>query len=186
MLELKLLYYLFLMHLALVIIQVVLYIVSKFWSKASKLEIKIRNYLYWNGFIRFFIEAYLDFALLAMINLRSLKWDTAFTAEMLCNVFAVSVVIAIIILPIVLTVFFLCKKSETWKEKSFKQRYGSFIDGANMNMNDQDQWKVISLPVFFFMRRLLMCIVIVITLDHFFVQVSSLVMLSTLSLILLG
>ena len=111
MLELKFLYYLFLVHVAIVIIQVVLYIVSKFWSKASKLENKLRNYLYWNGLIRFFIEAYLDFALLAMINLRSLKWDTFFTAEMLCNIFAVFVIFAIIILPIVLTVFFLCKKS---------------------------------------------------------------------------
>lgn len=138
LLELKLLSYLFFFNLALVILQPILLLLSKVWSRAATLEQKLRRYLYWNGLIRFFIEVYLDFTLLAFINLRDFEWDSSFSSVTFCNLLAVNVVIAISVLPIALISFFLCKKSAAWKEEKFQERYGSFLDGTNLEMKDSE------------------------------------------------
>ena len=44
----------------------------------SKLHTKISNYLYWNGFHRFYMELFSDLTFLSILNLYTADWNTPF------------------------------------------------------------------------------------------------------------
>ena len=69
------LFYIMLVHIALVIPHCILFLVAKMVSKANRLKSKVANYVYWNGSIRFFMEGYFDFVMFALINFKMINWE---------------------------------------------------------------------------------------------------------------
>lgn len=144
-LELKLLFYMFCIHLFLVIVHAILAIFKRCLpARLQRAEISLRNYLYWNGLIRFFMEAYVDFTLLGLLNIQKLDWNGAFSAVTLCNYFAVITVVALCVCPFILG-FFFCFKYSKWNDEKFLGTYGSYLEGADVERKEK-RWLIGFLP----------------------------------------
>lgn len=74
------LFYIFLGMICLALLQVLLMFLAKAIPKTSCINNKVKRYLYWNGSIRFFMEGYLDFVMMALINVKHLDWESDFTS----------------------------------------------------------------------------------------------------------
>ena len=74
--QLGTLFYLFVGMICLTFLWLLLLLLAKIAPKTSFLSNKVRRFLIWNGSIRFFMEGYLDFALMALINVRYLDWES--------------------------------------------------------------------------------------------------------------
>ena len=107
--ELGTLFYMLLGTLALCFVHLLLIGLAKLCPKTSFLSDKVRYYLYWNGSIRFFMEGYLDFALLALLNVNELDWDQDFWAVRFSNSLAIIVAILTCTLPVFFVFFYACK-----------------------------------------------------------------------------
>ena len=55
-----------------VVLHLLFWLLSKYWHRVQRLESKIARYLYWNGLIRFFMEAYLDFFMFSLLNIKTM------------------------------------------------------------------------------------------------------------------
>ena len=74
------LYYLVIGQMSFAFIHLILYILSKFWTKADKTRDWISKYLYFNGSIRFMMEGYMDIVLFSLMNIEGLEWSDSFWA----------------------------------------------------------------------------------------------------------
>ena len=62
-------FYMMLAWIGIIVIHFLLYLLSKAIARVGKVKSVVADRLYWNGSIRFFIEGYFDFVLLALLNL---------------------------------------------------------------------------------------------------------------------
>lgn len=127
--QLGTLFYVFMGMIGLACFQVLLLFVAKAIPKTSCLNDKVKRYLYWNGSIRFFMEGYLDFALMALINVKHLDWESDFLAVQLCNYFSIFVTVLTCTLPVVMCFLYL-KSMQKWEEDEYQEKYGAFLDGT--------------------------------------------------------
>ena len=65
---------------------------------------KTKDLLYWNGLTRFFMEVYLDIAILAFVNLSHLEWNADLPAVNFSNLMALFVAILVCSIPILVIV----------------------------------------------------------------------------------
>lgn len=87
----------------------------------DKLE-KARTKLFWNFFIRLFIETYLDNAIANLLKLKALCWHP--WTEGLASFFAIIILAALVVLPIV-TFILLLKFKLRLEEKAIEIRFGA-------------------------------------------------------------
>ena len=84
---------------------------SKLCPKVAKITKKLKEFLFWNGTMRFFIESYMDIALFTMLNLKEYEWDTDFSLITTSHVLAIVMMVLITLLPVALLVGFACNMS---------------------------------------------------------------------------
>ena len=70
---------------------------------------KLSPYLFWNGFIRLFMEVFQEIALHSILNLLAIDWDSPFEAVKYSNVLALIFTGLVVFVPPFLTVFYCCK-----------------------------------------------------------------------------
>ena len=81
-------------------------ILSKYCDRVQWLESKVARYLYWNGLIRFFMEAYLDFVMFSFLNVKTMsEQDDRFMIVKASNIFSIIVLTVSLLLPIVMCIF---------------------------------------------------------------------------------
>jgi len=85
-----------------------LFLLGKKWNSFAKGYQKLAKFLFWNGLIRFFIEAYLELSLAVIVNLVHLKWDTESGAELYSSITTVFYSLIVVGLPIFLAFFYGC------------------------------------------------------------------------------
>ena len=68
--------YLFIAHFLLAPFVILLYFCSKKLPKLKQVANKAHSYLFWGGSIRFFMEGYLDFCTLGLMNIKTLDWES--------------------------------------------------------------------------------------------------------------
>ena len=61
----------------------------------SKLHTKISNYLYWDGFHRFYMELFSDLTFLSILNLSTADWNTPFLSVKISNYLSIVTLIII-------------------------------------------------------------------------------------------
>ena len=128
------------------------------------------------------MEVYLDYTLVAMIGFRNSSWDTPFSTVKFCNALSILVIIQMAIIPVLLTVHFVRKKPEVWRDESFQERYGSYLDSTNLSMSERRQWIVLLVPSIFLVRRFLICVAIVYAREYFYAQMILLTQLTLVQL----
>ena len=108
---------------------IIVFLAKKYEPKLSKVSSKLNGYLYWNALIRFFLEAYLDVSICALINLKSFIWISEFSSLTFNNLMAVLFITILLLLPPFLLIFAACKHQH-WQSEEYQKRYGSLIEGA--------------------------------------------------------
>ena len=98
-------------HILLIVIYLALY-------KVKRVEHKLRRYLYWNCLIRLYMEVFKDMALLTVLNMHTVNWDSPHASVIFSNYVALLILLLIGLLPPVFLIFFCCKKDK-WQNKGF-------------------------------------------------------------------
>jgi len=78
----------FMLHLSLFLVLLIMISFSRFNARCRRYRGKLESHLFWNGSIRLFMEAYLDFALFSMLNIRSMEWPEGLLAVSASNYLA--------------------------------------------------------------------------------------------------
>ena len=102
----------------LVCIQVVLFLVAKKLKKLSKASTWLTDFLYWNGLIRFFMEGYLEFFMMSVLNSKALYWRRELQSVTASNVLSFISMTLLIILPIFF-MFFYMRNIHKWNKDEF-------------------------------------------------------------------
>jgi hypothetical protein len=88
--------------------------------------------MFWNGFMRFFTEGYLDFCMLSLLNLKSLDWSNEIPAVTASNYIAITLTAIVCMLPVFILVFYMFKIKQ-WNTEEFQQRWGGQIESVDTN-----------------------------------------------------
>ena len=106
------------LHILMMIIHAAVYKFRNGCSCITKVQNKLGKYLYYNGLLRLYLEAYFDLCLFSILNLHMVNWETEFVSEQLSNYVSVFVAVLVSALPIGLVVFY-CRKKEEFHEEEF-------------------------------------------------------------------
>ena len=79
----------------------------------QKLVAKLKNYLYFNGSIRFYMEVFLDMVLAASLNLHTVEWDSPFPSVKISNYLSIALLALICILPF-FVISLACCRPQIW------------------------------------------------------------------------
>ena len=148
-----------------VIFLFVVWPLTKLCPKIQKVTNKLRDFLFWGGTMRFFIESYMQICICTMLNLKEYEWEGSITLIALSDVLAIIAFVVVTVLPIALLIFFACNISR-WDEERFAERHGAFLEGADLD-REHTQWIVLLIPLTYFLRRLLMSATLVFWIDFF-------------------
>ena len=74
--------------------------------------------MFWNGYIRLFMEVFQELALHSALNIHTLQWDSPFEAVKYSNYLSIIFLSLVCIVPICLTILY-CAKTKELKEKEF-------------------------------------------------------------------
>ena len=108
--------------------------------------------LFWNGFIRLFLEMFADMALTAALNVHTANWSHPSTKVQYSNILAVIFLVILGTVPLVLLCFFK-RKWHLIKDENFLATYGAFLDGTNQDNKRELKWTLLNVPMLFLIRR---------------------------------
>mmetsp|Transcript_46376 Transcript_46376/g.61427 ORF Transcript_46376/g.61427 Transcript_46376/m.61427 type:complete len:133 (+) Transcript_46376:1068-1466(+) len=95
----------FTLHMSLVMILLFSITFSRVSARCHKLHGKLRNHMFWNGTIRMFMEAYLDFALFSLLNIQSMQWPEGLAVVAVSNYLSYALLGFCGAIPFILLVF---------------------------------------------------------------------------------
>ena len=169
-------------QIVLVTLHVLVWLCNKYCDNFNWLESKIARYLYWNGSIRFFMEAYLDFVMFSLLNIKTMsELDDRFVIVKASNILSIILLTVSMILPIAMCIIWALKHKQ-WDQDEFAERYGSLLENTDYR---QRKWYVLFVPMTYFLRRLGLGLVCIFWIDFFWGQVAIQLMTSVFVIILL-
>ena len=80
--------------------------------------------------IRLFMETWFELALVAVLNMRTVNWNTPSRAVTYSNILAVISLVLLSVLSAFLIIFY-CMNFNKLNEEQFKNNYGSALEGTN-------------------------------------------------------
>ena len=116
------------------------------------------------------MEGYFDFVLCALLNLKELDWSNDFPMVTTCNIIAIIFIVLCCVLPIFILIQY-ARKVDDWNREEFKARYGTLLENSNLEYKGS-KWLVLLVPLSYFVRRLILCLVLVFWVDIFWPQVA--------------
>ena len=117
------------------IMHAIFFVLSKICPCINRLNRSIRRFLYFSGFLVFFMEGYMEYMMTSLISLKHIDWDTPFQFEMVNNVTTVIFIAAGALLPFLLVGFYIYKVKQ-WETEEFGDKYGKFIEGADVDRKE--------------------------------------------------
>ena len=123
-----------------------------FCSCCSKLITKMRNYLFFNGNIRFYMEVFLDVGLVASLNMHTVEGDSSFPSVQASNFMSIALIILICIWPLFF-IFYACLKPKVWQEEKFQNKCGTVLENTDIKKQTRGERALLFASVMFFMRR---------------------------------
>ena len=97
-------------HLLLILIHALVYLLKGRCGLSKNIQTKLGSYLYWNGLLRLYMEIFFDIAMLSVLNMYTVNWDTKFHAVQLSNIVSVLFLILVGTLPIIFLPLYCCKR----------------------------------------------------------------------------
>ncbi|TNV86062.1 hypothetical protein FGO68_gene6948 [Halteria grandinella] len=141
---------------------------SKLNARIQRIISKVQDSVCYNFFIRFVLQSYQQFALVALINITHL--------QMIKSGDALSALATPLLASIVLlappTTYFLLKKSSN---PTFPQKFGSLSEGLRTNTSMAQHWSIV-----FMLKRLITVLVIICLREHTVFQLQILTFISLL------
>ena len=138
--------------------------------KPALTKSKCANYLFWNGFIRLFIETFFELALSAFVNIQTADWETSYRGVKYSNVLTLISLILIGLLTPCLN-FLYCRNFSILTEDRFKNRYGAGLEEVNLTKKESPR-SILAFPLFFFSRRILFAVSAVFLDDFLWAQIA--------------
>lgn len=144
---------------SLVIILIIMWPLETAMPKYRGARTKLRDFIFFNGMIRLFIEAFLDLVLFSLLNIVEMEWPKSLDAVSISNFTACAFFFLCIMMPIVLLVHAYRSRNK-WQDDSYSRKYGTLLEGTK-NKNDSHAKAVIAMPLIFFIRRLALSLTLV-------------------------
>jgi hypothetical protein len=117
---------------------------------------KLRDYFFFNGFIRILMETAFELYLAAVLNMHTADWDTPFYAVRYSNALSLISLIVLGVIPPLLTTVYL-KNFSKLKQKNFSDKYGAGFEGTKVDVQ-RPQKSILACPLIFFGRRILFAV----------------------------
>ena len=133
--NLGLLFYIMLGQFCLYGIDLIMLFSCKSCPKLTKLAVKLNGYLYVNGTIRLFMEAYLDLTLVTFLNIDYFDWNNKIPANIASNMLAAFFAVAVVVFPITLLIYFACNMKK-WNDPDFSNKSGTLLEGVNLERKE--------------------------------------------------
>ena len=144
--------------------------------KASLAKSKCMTYFFWNGFIRLFMETFLELALAAIINIRTADWQTSFPSVKYSIALAlISLVLIGLFFPVLIILY--CRSFSVLGEARFKKKYGAGLEEISL-IKKVSPKSILAYPVIFFGRRLVFALSAVYLEDFLWGQLAIQMMIS--------
>lgn len=106
------------------------------------------------------METLLDFAIVGLLNICNADWDSPFPTVKYSNAVAVAALALIgIFSPFLITLYL--KNLKILNRSDFKEKYGSALEGTNLNKKEQ-KWSIVVFPASFFARRIIFAVTLII------------------------
>ena len=126
----------------------------------SKLNNYIESYLFWNGFLRLYMELYSGLALSSVLNIHAGEddWDSPFYWVEVSYYSARVSIYLVAMLPILFFVPLYFIKRDEWSTEEFKKMYGALLEGTRTELRkgeNKGDWVMLFVPTIFFYRRLI-------------------------------
>ena len=102
------------------------------------------------------METFFELSLLAVLNMRTVDWDTPFHALRYSTGLSIISLFLLGAVPPVLLLFY-CKNFSKLKQKVFRNKYGAGIGGTKINVTSPKK-SIIGNLVLFFGRRILFAV----------------------------
>ena len=158
--------YIMLVHFALLVIYILLTLCNCILKSPclSKIINHLRRYLFWNGFLRLYMELYSGLALSAVLNMHTnmddknspFRWAEISIWASIVSIYFLA------LLPIIFVLFY-CFKSNQWSDIAFTNTYGSLLEGTRV-----DKRSSLVMPTVFVYRRLIFITSIILLGDNIF------------------
>ena len=131
--------YITLGHIALSVLYIFFYLLNFILQSKplSKMLNHLGKYLFWNGFIRLYMEIYLSMALASILDIYTVDKQSPFKWVKVSNYSALISLIIIALLPILFFVpFYFCKRKQ-WSTEEFQKTYGSLLEGTRIELRKE-------------------------------------------------
>ena len=118
---------------------------------------KCSGSIQWNGSIRFFVEAYFDFAMLVSINLKYTDWESPFKAVIYSNTLSTILQVVTVLLSIIILVFYYMNR-ELWSMPEFQRKFNTLLEG--FIVTSASKWQVVAMIALFMLKRATFVVVV--------------------------
>ena len=157
----------FLFAAGLVVLPILLKLCDLLFRCSRVLTKKIRNFktktAYWNLYLRFLLEVYLEMAIISLLRVQTLSFATKF--DTMLTLFSICCVIVLMVYLLGAAPFLL-KNHHRIKDESFSNRFGALVEGF------QPRDKVVMYtPTAFMARRFIYAMMIVFLANYNFLQI---------------
>ena len=113
---------------------------------------KLSQKIYFNAIIRVFMQLYQEIALLSLINIFQIDFESPYRSERYSNMLSIVFITLVTIVPAPLLIFSYIRRNE-WNSVNFRARYGTVVDGLDVK-SKYNKLKVVAMPTHFFLRRI--------------------------------
>ena len=144
--------------------------------KPTFAESKCARYFFWNGFIRLFMESFFELAITALVNIRTVDWQTSYRGVKYSNSLTLIILILMGVLVTCLNVLY-CRNFSILSEDRFKNRYGSGLEETNLAKKVSPS-SILAYPVTFFGRRIIFALSAVYLVHFLWAQLAIMMMIS--------
>ena len=157
-------------HVLLVIVHASIHPLRNKSRHIEKLHTKIGSYFYWEGYNRFFMEIFLDVAFLSILNLHTADWASPFLSVKFSNALSVLfIVIACVTLIVYIAGY--CRMQKELRAKTFGEKFSPLLEGTKYERKEPKS-NIILVPVYFFMKRLILVAILIFAREFVWVQVA--------------
>ena len=160
----------FVLFFSLILILLMLKLVHSMIPKMKARVTKLQNTIFWNGMIRLFMEAYLDFVLFSLLNIVEMQWPDNIGSIAISNYISILILTLCFMTPVFLIVFS-CVNKDRWDDDDYSNKYSSFLQGTK-STKQNDYNAAVFVKAMFFLRRLALCLTLVFWPTFFWGQVA--------------
>ena len=114
-----------------IIVAVISYILGKYNYRCRPRWQKKLHVFYWNSLIRLYMSLFQDLALLSILNLDTLEWESRSSSEVYSYILSVVSIVLVSVLPIVFTAI-LYRNIAVWNQEEFLNNFGALFGDADI------------------------------------------------------